>query len=49
MALQIQTTVYLKGYNGLKCPKYVVKGTLLYKNYLKGKSDKKNGIELKYK
>lgn len=49
MPLQIQVVVYLKGYNGEKCPKYVTKNSLLYKNYLKGKSDKIRNVPLKYK
>lgn len=43
MALQIQSVVYKRGLEGKSCPKYVTKGSLLYKNYEQGvKQRKKN-------
>ena len=49
MGLQIQPVVYMRGYKGLPCPKYVIKGSLLHKDYIKGKRDAGNGIKLIFK
>lgn len=49
MALQVQTRVYVRGYNNKACPKYVVKSSLLHKDYLKGKQGRKKNVILKIK